>query len=269
MGKNSLKINDNLCIRCGICAEVCPVAVISMDTGKPTSDRADFCISCGHCVAHCPKAAVQLDWVPLRKQKKAGTVLSSKRAELFLRQRRSVRRYKKEVPDHELMAELLRVARCAPSGGNSQGLSFRVIENREILDDIIGAVVDFMENGVKSGKLPKVYGEMVAKYRADGQDFILRGAPCLVVSHAHKKASWAKDNTRFALAYAELYAPSLGLGSCWAGFLEMCAFSGDNKLLELMQLPEEHVFCGAIMAGFPQYHSFRLVDRKPLQISWL
>jgi nitroreductase len=66
-----------------------------------------------------------------------------------------------------------------------------------------------------------------------------------------------------------LFAPNIGLGSCWAGLLELAAFAGHQKLLDLFKIPEGKVFTGAMMVGYPKYIYKRLVDRNPLDVRWL
>jgi len=44
----------------------------------------------------------------------------------------------------------------------------------------------------------------------------------------------------------ELFATTLGLGSCWAGLLEMCAFDNCHPLLELFNIPKDKVLTGAV-----------------------
>ena len=101
-----------------------------------------------------------------------------------------------------------------------------------------------------------------------GRDFILRKAPHLIVATAPENLPMGRDNARFSLAYAELFAPSLGLGTCWAGFVEMCAGAGHGPLLELFNLPDNRRVAGVIMAGYPQYSYRRLPERAPLQVEW-
>ena len=85
----------------------------------------------------------------------------------------------------------------------------------------------------------------------------------------NKTFARGRENTLLCLEYAELYAPSLGLGTCWAGMLEAAAFAGYPPVLELLRLPAGTVLTGALMVGFPNLSFQRLVDRQPLDITFV
>jgi len=46
------------CIRCGACADKCPIEVITEGKSKYVID-ADSCIECGACFDECPVCAVE------------------------------------------------------------------------------------------------------------------------------------------------------------------------------------------------------------------
>lgn len=48
----------SLCIRCGKCAEACPVEAVYMD---PETGLPYVCIHCGRCVAFCPHDCLSLE----------------------------------------------------------------------------------------------------------------------------------------------------------------------------------------------------------------
>src|SRR5659263_263621 len=106
-------------------------------------------------------------------------------------------------------------------------------------------------------------------YRKKGKDAILRGAPCLILAAAPESTGHrGRDNTHFCLAYAELYAPALELGTCWTGLLEGCALRGYQPLLDLLHLPEGLALTGGLMVGYPRYLYKRLADRNQLRVTW-
>ena len=48
---------SDACVKCGACAEVCPLGIISEGEDKYVID-ADQCVSCGTCAAECPNEAI-------------------------------------------------------------------------------------------------------------------------------------------------------------------------------------------------------------------
>lgn len=271
MSMDLIQVSQEKCIRCGICAEICPTGSIIIENQMPQATER-ICIACGHCVAVCPAAAIDNVKAPLAKQLPLEnvTVLDADTAARFLRSRRSIRRYKENPVPREKIVQLLDMARLAPSGGNTQGVAYLVIDNAEILGKITAATVDWMEEQLQKGSAwAQYYSRVVETYRQTGQDVILRNAPCLIVAMTAKDFHpRGRDNTHFSLAYAELYAPAIDLGTCWAGFFEGCASANYQPLLSILNLPENMVVTGGLLVGFPKYTYKRLVDRNPLQVSW-
>lgn len=267
-----IQVDQEKCTRCGFCVQVCPVNIISRDDNQWPQTTGENCIACGHCVAICPKGALDnvkaplLNQIPLEKR----PVLDADTAAHFLRSRRSIRTYKDVAVPQGKIHQLLDIARLAPTGGNSQGISYYVFNNPERLGKIIAVTIDWMELEVrKNSPWAPYFVGLVDSYRKTGQDVILRGAPCLIVAiSATDFQPRGRDNTHFSLAYAELYAPTIELGTCWAGLFEVCAASGYLPMLSLLGLPENMTVTGALMVGYPKYTYQRLVERNPLKIIW-
>lgn len=57
---STLKFNSNLCIGCGMCTEVCPHAVFTMNTKKADIVDKNACMECGACVMNCPVKALNV-----------------------------------------------------------------------------------------------------------------------------------------------------------------------------------------------------------------
>jgi 4Fe-4S ferredoxin len=68
--KYRLTVDDDVCVKCGVCADACPKEAI--EYRRPTFDghkvvkrpsidfRADKCILCGECASVCPTRAIAL-----------------------------------------------------------------------------------------------------------------------------------------------------------------------------------------------------------------
>jgi len=234
------------------------------------------CIACGHCVGICPSAALDNVKAPLVNQisMEKVPILDEDTAALFLRSRRSIREFKKIPVPREKIEQLLDIARFAETSGNSQGVSYHVIDNRDTLHRITSATIDCVEMMLKTppyagSPYEAPFAAHVANYRKNGMDVVLRDAPCLVIPIVEKNSMpTGRDNTLFTLAYAELFAPSIGLGTCLTGFFNACAASGYKPLLDILNLPENMQVTGGLMVGYPKYNYRRLVDRNPLQVTW-
>jgi len=187
----------------------------------------------------------------------------------FLRSRRSIRRYRDEPVPKEIISELLEATRYAPSGHNSQGLHFIIVEGRSSLDKVCELVVEWMHELVHAGDdlVRKFHLPGIIKAHERGEDPILRKAPQLVVATAPKRLDAAQSTTYLALEYAELYATTLGLGTCWAGFAHMCA-QGSTTLQNFLRIREDREITGMMMVGYPKHHYHRLPERNPASVSW-
>jgi len=271
---NFIQVDKEKCTQCGLCVDVCR-GTLGMGSNGPQVLK-QRCISCGHCVAACPTGALNNLNSPLKNQVLLKEIpnLDSKSAANFLRSRRSIRSYKKIAIPREKISDLLDIARFAPSACNSQGITYLVIDNPDTLSRITAATVDWAEENSKgpsttASPYASSTASQISYYRKNGTDVVLRSAPCLVVAIVdNTMISMGRDSTHFALAYAQLYAPTIGLGTCFAGLFEGCATSGYQPLLNLLNLPEDTRVTGAIMVGYPKYTYKRLVDRNSLQVIW-
>jgi nitroreductase len=190
--------------------------------------------------------------------------------EHLLLTRRSIRRYQPDSVPEEILIRLLDAARYAPTGANMQGCEFHVISRKDTLRNLSALALEWAEEEIrKQTPFSSVLSPILQSYSRTGDDVVLRKAPCLVLSLLPQPLlSFALENGRFPLVYIQLFAPSLGLGSCWAGLLEQCILSGYPQVLELLELPQGMSVTGAMMLGFPSYGHVRIPCRNPLCITW-
>jgi nitroreductase/NAD-dependent dihydropyrimidine dehydrogenase PreA subunit len=263
-----IHVNQEKCTKCGICVDICPSRILQMRKNGPSADETLVCIACGHCVAICPQEAINNIKTPLSDQVALTTfpVIDSDTAYHFMRSRRSIRCYKSEsIPRNQLL-KLVDVARFAPTASNKQGISYIIVEDSKILKKATETVIQWMEkNQAHWWSFPL----HIRAYREHGIDGIFHSAPNLIIATAPTDFKNGRENTILSFAYLELFANTLGIGSAWAGLFEMCAFSNYSPLLDLFNIPENKLITGAVMAGFPKYTFKRLVDRNPLDVTWL
>ncbi len=270
-----LKVNLDACDRDGICVAVCPIGILDLDAerGPYVRDRsAQFCLACGHCVAVCPKGALDNVRSPISAHETLppGPIVDPGTAYHFLRARRSIRCYEPTPVPRDLLLRLLDIARYAPSGHNSQGISYLVVEGRERLESVCGFVLEWMRKTIEEQPESANQWHMpgIVKAWERGEDRILRKAPHLVVAYAPKDLRPALISTCLALEYVELYAPTLGLGTCWAGFAQICA-QQYPRLREYLGIPQEKAVTGMLMVGYPRVRYHRAPSRNPLDVKWL
>jgi len=270
-----LNVDQEKCNRDGICIEVCPARIIEFketDAFPTLVDEGEsFCINCGHCVAVCPHGAMShrkmkpADCPPVKKE----LLLTPEQMEQFLRYRRSIRAYKDNPIEKELVSRLIDIARYAPSGVNLQPVNWLVIYDSDNVQELTGLVVDWMRHLVKEDSPLSAamhLGRMVSAWE-DGKDRICRNAPHLIIANAHKTDRTAPAACTIALAYLELATVPLGLGACWAGYFNAAA-NFWPPLQTALALPKDHVCFGAMMVGYPKFKYHRLPLRNDPRVTW-
>ena len=58
---STLKLNDDLCVGCTLCTQVCPHNVFEMGGRKARIVDRDGCMECGACVKNCPTQAISVN----------------------------------------------------------------------------------------------------------------------------------------------------------------------------------------------------------------
>lgn len=268
-----LIVDESKCNRDGICADVCPSRIILMKEGVPQipARLEAGCIRCGHCVTVCPTGALNHQEAPVESCPPVDRTLdlSEAQAEQFLRSRRSIRAFRGQAVEREKIQRLIEMARYAPTAGNTQRVTWQVVTDREIIFQAAELTASYLKQVIDTrpkGSYPVYYPAMVAGHRA-GRDPIMRQAPVLLVASAPSMASNGMVDVSLALAYLELMAPVLGLGTCWAGLVGT-ALVYDPKVRELLGVPDDHAHFYSMLLGYPKYRYQRMPERRPPKIGW-
>jgi len=229
------------------------------------------CINCGHCFAFCPKGSIKLSTMEVKDSLRLdyAKLPNPEQLELLLKGRRSIRRYKDEPVSKETIEKLLDIARYAPSGINRQPVSWIVIMGKDKVHALGALIVEWIEEllAAKNQMAISFRFERLLKAWKNKEDLICRDAPCLVIAYGIKDDALAGQSCIIAGTYLELAAFGLGLGACWAGYVNM-AIGMSEKVRKFTGL-SSHAAAGAVMMiGNPKYRYSRIPARNPAKITW-
>lgn len=269
-----LFVDTEKCNRDRLCVEACSRRIIEMeDRGAiPTlaTGAEQLCNNCGHCVVVCPTGALSLnttkpgDCPEIRDD----LIISAEQAEQFFKSRRSIRSYRDKPVEREKLDKLVQIAGYAPSGHNARPVHLLIIEDSAEVRHLASLVIDWFRLIIKDfpATAESSNFDRLVRFWDKGEDLVCRKAPYLIIAHARTGAGTAREDCILALAYMELAAHSLGLGSTWAGYL-MAAMSYYPPLSEAINLPEGHECFGALMFGYPKFKYARIPLRNPLPVT--
>lgn len=265
----NVKVDTSKCIKCGICAGVCPVRAITKD-GFP-ADRIETdiaCVKCGHCVAVCPEGALSAAGITPEEcsSVRKDLAVSTEQITNIVRARRSIRVYRRKEVKKEHLEELIGIARHAPTASNSQLIHWTVFPTREKVRTLAHLTAEIFRDqkdpsGGK-GRWAGLYDDF-----ENGIDRVMRSAPGLIVAHAPESYRFAAVDGAIALICIDIAAPSFGLGTCWAGIF-MAALSQNAELRKEAGIGEGRVCAGALMIGEPAYAYHRLPPRNAAVVEW-
>ncbi len=147
------EVDTSKCKKDHICAAVCPLGLIEKGNGVPVPIKGaeELCVSCGHCVAACPTGAMSNRAMKPEQCTSIKPELSLKpeQAEQFLRGRRSIRAYKTDPVDRNVLSRLVGLASSGPSGHNTQPVEWLVIHDTAEVRRLSGFVIDWMRFTIK------------------------------------------------------------------------------------------------------------------------
>lgn len=119
--------------------------------------------------------------------------------------RRSIRKYRPECPDMDLIGKVVSAGVCAPSGKNGQSATIVAVTNPEEV---------------------KYLSRLSSKIKGKDADTFY-GAPAVILVLADAESPYAVQDGSLVMGNLMNAAYSLGLGSCWI-----------NTLKEIVRLPE-------------------------------
>ncbi len=218
-----------------------------------------------------------MDWNPVEK---------------VILERRSVRRYKDRQVPEKLVRRILEAGRFAPSAGNCQPWKFVVIRDREMIEEmekyvrsrcrVLKLLLHWYASPLK--KIAWLNSQTMIRLMpnrlhpiphtaigliADGKLGLFHpGCPTVILILMDKRGvSKPQVDVGICGQNMILAAHSLGLGTCWVGFVELFKYSRKWKKKLGVEYPYELV--EGISLGYPVGNPDGLIERELYETDWI
>jgi len=287
-------VNTELCIKCKLCIEVCPVNIIHLNKQNLVSfikEREKICLECGQCMAICSTDAIKIkkynyinNFKKINKQN-----IDYESFENFISARRSIRNFTNKTVEKEKINQILQTLKYAPYGAEPNKVEITVIHNRKVIESALPLIENFLGNIIKWVDSPIISRIIKLKkgietfntiknhlypmsklenYKLEFGDRITRGAPVLIIFHANKNAEEHTHNSLIYATYAMLTIHALGLGGTMNGIVP-ASINKDKKIKSIFKIPKQHEAIISLMLGYPKYKFKKTIIREQKKINWV
>jgi len=137
-----------------------------------------------------------------------------------------------------------------------------------VIDEYTRTKTPLPEEWASRQTLPPVWERIAGKWD-EGVDQLLHHAPALIIIHMKKSiATTPEIDAAIASTQMVLLAETLGLGTCYLGFL-IWAIEDSGELKKMLGIPPENKALVAFTLGYPKVEFLRFVARNPAKVSWV
>ncbi len=252
------------CIKCMKCVMDCPSDAIDIEQGSIN----ELCIHCGHCVAICPESTVFPDADPITKlhpSTVSPTDFQHESANI-----RTCRSYLEKEVDDPTLNLLIENMKHYPSASNARPLEIIAVKSEDLIQKLNDRTAETLIKTIKlvtSALLmpvlkvlaPKMDVSRLNNYK---KQFIAQHTPesSLVCHHAPLVMLFHAPVTKYGMAaadayiwatYTSIYANTLGLGTCFNGFITN-AMVRSKAMRKEIGIPKGHQVYAALLLGHPK-----------------
>ncbi len=260
-----LIINEEFCTACKQCASVCIRDNIAVE--DIAHEVGSNCFECGHCMAICKQKAITLKSF----EGKEDRIIDYNPSEIpidyedllqFLKQRRSIRWFKKKKIDRKTFDKLFEGAYYSPSAQNKQDVEFVVLDEK--LDEFMELVYDIIKVDEDKFFRIKEFGDYLKDNSSKEFHPLLWGGKQLILTFSTDKTSAVIANTRL-----ELLSYSLGLGGFYSLFILKSDELDHDKLMEFFpEIDKNKHMYSAFVIGYPKVKFRRTIPHRDIKTTY-
>ncbi len=197
-----------------------------------------------------------------------------------IKTRKTIRKYKSDMPNMDDIKKIIDTARLAPSATNSQNWQFIVIKNKEILEKMKTTVENQYDKLTELSNNTEL-NEKINYYKSYSTFFV--NAPVVIaivetkrssiITEAMKNLNYSEEKIKklrpdssllsmgAAIENMSLAAHALGYGTCWM----VAPIIGSEEFSQLLNLDKNSRVISLLPLGIPYSDSFKSPEKKTLE----
>ena len=242
------------------------MSIRAIDIEKGTINSS--CIHCGHCVAICPEATVFPDSGVVAKLKVTGHPHAD--FQQLSAAIRTCRSYLNKELGEEHLSLLIENMKHCPSASNARPVEITIVKTRAAIQKLNDLTAQTLIRTIRliTSPLavpllkifaPKIEISRLASYKKNymarntpGSSLVCHHAPAVILFHAPvTRYSMAGADAYIWSTYTSIYANTLGLGTCFNGFI-VKAMERSRSLRNEFRIPGGHMVYAALLVGHPR-----------------
>ena len=152
----------------------------------------------------------------------------------IIKRRMSIRAYQDKPLTQETIEAIMEAARHAPSARNLQQLEYKVITNRDLIQEASDSVA-----AVAGQSMPGMPARPSFFYHA----------PLLILITGPAGNQWISSDAALAAQNIMLYATSINLGTCFIGMASL--IEKDANMRRKLHIADDRKIAAAVVCGYP------------------
>jgi nitroreductase/NAD-dependent dihydropyrimidine dehydrogenase PreA subunit len=273
-------VNNNKCNSCGLCVQICHEYCIEQNN-ESIEINYGYCSTCTQCIAVCPSQALTWDnFEPAAFDKEQ--LPSSSQLDELLKQRRTVRDFKKEKIDRELLNEIADYANYAPT--HNFNMRLIIVDDDSFIEQIDKELYSFNKRLYRYIFKPEIIHTIIKIFTPDREFEYSKAKPKLEMSLktgkairsfpaallfiiADQRIPLSLESAQFALYNINLYALTKGI-ACRNMVGNQMFLNRSKVIWNLLGLQKHEKIFGTMALGHPAVKFSNKVAGKKMPVQW-